>query len=345
GSGHKLTNPYNFARNVPSLNLFSSSTSSSTASEEEEEGKRLRKRRRYWKGLLKRLTNDLMEKQEEMQKRFLETLEKREKERIEREQAWRVQETARINREYEIIAHERSASAAKDAAIISFLQKVSRQQQQQQHLQKQKHTQQQTREDHSLAFLNDQKHETRIVEAASKTSNSDSSYMLSPSSSRWPRDEVEALIRLRTNVEANYQENGTKGSLWEEISTGMQSLGYSRSAKRCKEKWENINKYFKKVKESNKKRPVDSKTCPYFHQLEAIHKEKNTNPTLPLMAAPQQLLLLPQETIDEPDKHKMGDEEGDKEEDEEEGDNETGGFETVLNKTCSPVDINNNVFA
>ncbi|RRT58962.1 hypothetical protein B296_00003136 [Ensete ventricosum] len=94
------------------------------------------------------------------------------------------------------------------------------------------------------------------------------------SSSRWPRAEVHALINLRTRLESKYQEAGPKGTLWEEISAGMQRLGYKRSAKRCKEKWENINKYFKKVKESNKKRAVDAKTCPYFHQLDALYRKK-----------------------------------------------------------------------
>uniref|UniRef100_N1QPM8 Uncharacterized protein n=1 Tax=Aegilops tauschii TaxID=37682 RepID=N1QPM8_AEGTA len=96
-----------------------------------------------------------------------------------------------------------------------------------------------------------------------------------PSSSRWPKTEVHALIQLRMDMDNRYQENGPKGPLWEEISAGMRRLGYSRNSKRCKEKWENINKYFKKVKESNKRRPEDSKTCPYFHQLEAIYRKKH----------------------------------------------------------------------
>jgi hypothetical protein len=95
-----------------------------------------------------------------------------------------------------------------------------------------------------------------------------------PGSSRWPKAEVHALIQLRSNLDTRYQEAGPKGPLWEEISAGMRRLGYNRSAKRCKEKWENINKYFKKVKESNKKRPEDSKTCPYFHQLDALYRNK-----------------------------------------------------------------------
>ena len=101
------------------------------------------------------------------------------------------------------------------------------------------------------------------------------------SSSRWPKAEVHALIRLRTSLEAKYQENGPKAPFWEDISAGMQRLGYNRSAKRCKEKWENINKYFKKVKESNKQRREDSKTCPYFHELDALYKEKSKNQNNP----------------------------------------------------------------
>ncbi|XP_028099312.1 trihelix transcription factor GT-2-like [Camellia sinensis] len=55
----------------------------------------------------------------------------------------------------------------------------------------------------------------------------------------------------------------------------MKKIGYNRNAKRCKEKWENINKYFKRVKDSNKKRPEDSKTCPYFEMLEFIYERKS----------------------------------------------------------------------
>ncbi|MBA0608754.1 hypothetical protein Godav_020940, partial [Gossypium davidsonii] len=97
---------------------------------------------------------------------------------------------------------------------------------------------------------------------------------IKPASSRWPKAEVLALINLRSGLETRYQEAGPKGPLWEEISAGMSRMGYKRSAKRCKEKWENINKYFKKVKESNKKRPEDAKTCPYFHQLDALYRKK-----------------------------------------------------------------------
>ncbi|PQQ11397.1 trihelix transcription factor GTL2 [Prunus yedoensis var. nudiflora] len=85
---------------------------------------------------------------------------------------------------------------------------------------------------------------------------------------RWPRDEVLALINLRcslfNNGSADQDKDGVvKAPLWERISQGMLEKGYKRSAKRCKEKWENINKYFRKTKDVNKKRSLDSRTCPH----------------------------------------------------------------------------------
>ncbi|KAI4301905.1 hypothetical protein L6164_035141 [Bauhinia variegata] len=94
---------------------------------------------------------------------------------------------------------------------------------------------------------------------------------------RWPRDEVLALINLRCSLNNNDEDNkdvGSKAPLWERISRGMLELGYKRSAKRCKEKWENINKYFRKTKDNvNKKRSLDSRTCPYFHQLSTLYSQ------------------------------------------------------------------------
>ena len=96
---------------------------------------------------------------------------------------------------------------------------------------------------------------------------------------RWPRDEVLALINIRCslfnngNDVNNDKESCSKGPLWERISQKMMELGYNRNAKRCKEKWENINKYFRKTKDLNKKRSIDSRTCPYFHQLSHLYSQ------------------------------------------------------------------------
>lgn len=70
---------------------------------------------------------EVVEKQEELQSKFLDTLERRERDRMAREEAWRMQEMAKMKREHELLVQERSMVAAKDAAVISFLQKVTEQ--------------------------------------------------------------------------------------------------------------------------------------------------------------------------------------------------------------------------
>ncbi|XP_021903521.1 trihelix transcription factor GT-2-like [Carica papaya] len=387
-------NPYPVSTFVNvSSNLFSSSTSSSTASDEEFEERSSNRRKRKWKEFFKRLTKEVIHKQEDLQKKFLDALEKREHERMAREEAWRIQEMARINREHEILVKERSTAAAKDAAVISFLQKISSQQIPvqvpgnpnpnpnpsalpppqppppiQEHL---RHQQQQHYHLQQVPLA-----PVTNMEIVPRLDNGDNNISVInvavPSPSRWPKAEVQALIKLRTSLDTKYQENGPKGPLWEEISAGMKRLGYNRSSKRCKEKWENINKYFKKVKESNKKRPEDSKTCPYFHQLDALYREKNGNninknetapagnitsvnynnnngnnipAAAPLMVHPEQQWPLqmqhqqvqPQSMEDlerESAEHEEEDEEVGSEE-EGDDDEEGGGFELVANKSSS----------
>ncbi|KAH6835233.1 Duplicated homeodomain-like superfamily protein [Perilla frutescens var. hirtella] len=286
--------------------LAANSTSSSSTSSDEDIQRR-RGKKRKWKDFFQRLMKDVIHKQEELQKKFLDTLEKRERDRMAREESWRVQEMARMNREHEFLVQERSIAAAKDAAVIAFLQKVTEQNNlqipissniaspqvamQPQQPPKNPQPPQQTPPPLpplQLSALSSPVPPPPKAVAAqpvasetpektldtTKTDNGGGDNSLPASSSRWPKSEVQALINLRTSLDLKYQENGPKGPLWEEISAAMAKLGYNRSSKRCKEKWENINKYFKKVKESSKKRPEDSKTCPYFHQLDAIYKER-----------------------------------------------------------------------
>ncbi|KAJ8504756.1 hypothetical protein OPV22_005642 [Ensete ventricosum] len=294
-----------------------SSSSSSSDSDDEEtedagESREGRKRKRrggsrarqqmmtFFQGLMRQV----MERQEAMQQRFLEAIEKREQDRLIREDAWRLQEMARLSREQELLSQERAMAASRDTAVISYLQKISGQpvtsssavpataaaisltslplpqshapsppqpppKQQQEHQQKQG-------DRHHTPKTDVTAHQpSSATQRVTVSSEPEEGHCFEPvSSSRWPKEEVHALIKLRSGLGSRYQEAGPKGPLWEDISAGMQRLGYNRSAKRCKEKWENINKYFKKVKDSNKKRPEDSKSCPYFHELEALYRKK-----------------------------------------------------------------------
>ena len=369
-SFHPLNNNVPAARPAMPANLLSNSTSSSTSSDDELE--RRGKRKRKWKDFFQRLMKDVIERQEELQKRFLEAIEKREHDRMVREEAWKMQEMARMNREHEILVQERSIAAAKDAAVIAFLQKITEQQNPGKLLpdsstpplpQPQVAPPQPPPPQPQLQLV-------KVLEPRKMDNGGGGRENLAPtSSSRWPKSEVQALIRLRTDLDMKYQENGPKGPLWEEISAGMRKIGYNRNSKRCKEKWENINKYFKKVKESNKKRPEDSKTCPYFHQLDALYKEKNKmeinnnsfnpnyavlkpeNPMVPIMVQPEQQWPLhpemnrsesgmddmeSEENNMEPNQEDDDDEEGEEEQEgDEEDEDDGGGYEIVTNKTTS----------
>ncbi|KAL3641698.1 hypothetical protein CASFOL_012513 [Castilleja foliolosa] len=365
-------------------NLLSNSTSTSSTSSDEDIQPPRRGRKRKWKDFFDRLMKDVIHKQEELQKKFIDALEKRERDRTAREEAWRAQETARMNREHELLVQERSIAAAKDAAVIAFLQKVTDQQPNFQipivnnnapppppenpQPPPQRQQQQEAPPPIPPAQVSIVPPPPKPIVAApvstptkfsSDSGGGDNS--MSASSSRWPKAEVEALINLRTNLDLKYQDNGPKGPLWEEISSAMAKIGYNRSSKRCKEKWENINKYFKKVKESNKRRPEDSKTCPYFHQLDALYKEKakiepsfnpgnnnnysisTENPMAPIMARPEQQWPLPppgqQHQPHDPAMLDidLGNENNsdDNDEDEDDDDDDGGGFEIVSNKQPS----------
>lgn len=206
------------------------------------------------------LMKQMMEKQEKMQQKFLEALEKREEDRMMREEAWKRQEMARLNKDQELRSQERSMAAARDLALVSFLQKFTGQ----------------TLQLDTQLMDSSQIHSQGDQEQEQEQDLHDEQYKdlhcTDPNSKRWPKPEVLALIKVRSGMGSRFQETGPKGPLWEDISAQMSALGYKRSSKRCKEKWENINKYYKKTKESNKKRPENSKTCPYFYQLDALYR-------------------------------------------------------------------------
>lgn len=272
----------------PNMEFVTPSTSTTSSSERESEGSVQKKRK--LSDYLEKLMRQVLEKQENLQNQLLEALEKCEKDQIAREEAWRLQQMERIKKEQEYLGHERAIAAARDATVMAFLQKISGQAIPMQFPE--------TPTPVSEKDINKQQLQTPLPSSAPGTidnqelennvgrqealfdkdvdnrGNGVGENSVQATTSRWPKAEIEALIRLRTNFGMQFQDNGLKGPLWEEISSAMKKLGYDRSAKKCKEKWENVNKYYKKVKESNKRRPESSKTCPYFHLLESIYEKK-----------------------------------------------------------------------
>ncbi|XP_075110127.1 trihelix transcription factor PTL-like isoform X1 [Nicotiana tabacum] len=94
---------------------------------------------------------------------------------------------------------------------------------------------------------------------------------------RWPRQETLTLLEVRSQLDSKFKEANQKGPLWDEVSRIMsEEHGYQRSGKKCREKFENLYKYYKKTKEGKAGRQ-DGKHYRYFRQLEALYgKTSNT---------------------------------------------------------------------
>ncbi|XWS65722.1 hypothetical protein CRYUN_Cryun05aG0138000 [Craigia yunnanensis] len=91
--------------------------------------------------------------------------------------------------------------------------------------------------------------------------------------SRWPRQETLTLLEIRSRLDSKFKEANQKGPLWDEVSRIMaEEHGYQRSGKKCREKFENLYKYYKKTKEGRAGRQ-DGKNYRFFRQLEALYGE------------------------------------------------------------------------
>ncbi|XP_068650307.1 trihelix transcription factor GTL2-like [Aristolochia californica] len=257
------------------------------------------------KAVCEEIVQNLITQQEELHRKLLEDMEKREAERVAREDALRMQEIARLDSEIEIRAQEQVLACTREATIIELLKRFTSTQHQNQH-------DQSARANNVAATQNNSKtpassstsphrNSTSVPHLPSpthpdntETPNSNSfKNQITPSLAgqstnissaprstttnepgrRWPKAEVYSLISLRCSLFKTSEDKTSKVSLWERISQKMTELGYNRSAKRCKEKWENINKYFKKTKDTTKKRSPAAKTCPYFHELSRLYNQ------------------------------------------------------------------------
>ncbi|KAI8014798.1 Trihelix transcription factor PTL [Camellia lanceoleosa] len=100
---------------------------------------------------------------------------------------------------------------------------------------------------------------------------------------RWPRQETLTLLEVRSKLDSKFKEANQKGPLWDEVSRIMsEEHGYQRSGKKCREKFENLYKYYKKTKEGKAGRQ-DGKHYRFFRQLDALYGDNNT--TQPVSAS------------------------------------------------------------
>ncbi|KAL4557403.1 hypothetical protein LXL04_035580 [Taraxacum kok-saghyz] len=95
---------------------------------------------------------------------------------------------------------------------------------------------------------------------------------------RWPRQETLALLEIRSRLDPCFKEaisTNHKAPLWDEISRIMNDeYGYQRSGRKCKEKFENLYKYYKKTKDG-KVGKHDGKHYRFFRQLESLFGDQH----------------------------------------------------------------------
>lgn len=255
----------------------------------------------------------MMHQQEEIYDKILEEMMKRDEDKTSKDEAWKKQELERITKETEIRAQEQAIAIERQTILTEFLQKITSNISEIANFRSAidevfavsmasiPSNPLNFKPSQNSMLLSSTEGNQKILISSLENTSSDLAMveqkLSSPSSSkmsaqklelswnkgedfskRWPREEVLALISLRGSINGNNnneEKEGTnpRGPLWERISQRMLEMGYKRSSKRCKEKWENINKYFRKTKDANKKRSTDSRTCPYFEQLTNLYSQ------------------------------------------------------------------------
>ncbi|EEF33802.1 transcription factor, putative [Ricinus communis] len=224
------------------------------------EKRRKRRDGKSWKAKIKEFIDSQMRKLIERQEAWLDkltkTLEQKEQQRMLREEEWRRQESARIDREHKFWAKERAWIEARDAALMEALKKL-------------------TGRDQVDASSPEEQVGTQTIRKRSENlieNGSDQTIHNNVKGDHhsWPENEVTRLMQFRSSMESRFNQSGCieeEEALWEEIAAEMACIGYERSALMCKEKWDSVNNYIRKTKESNnKKRKENSRGSCYNFQ-------------------------------------------------------------------------------
>ncbi|KAL3526331.1 hypothetical protein ACH5RR_010987 [Cinchona calisaya] len=103
----------------------------------------------------------------------------------------------------------------------------------------------------------------------------------------WVQDETRCLISFRREVDALFNTSKSNKHLWEQISNKMREKGFDRSPTMCTDKWRNLLKEFKKVKQqdrgatNNNSGSVSSSSAAnktwYYKELEDLLRERGKN--------------------------------------------------------------------
>ncbi|CAH9072068.1 unnamed protein product [Cuscuta epithymum] len=246
GIDAQFTNIISQARVMEADLSFSSDGNDSSVVEKEAFSRRGESTRQKFALFVEDMVMKVMNRQDQMHAQLIEVMEKKEQERIQREEYWKKQEIERAKK----ITELRSQEISRSLTLLSFIKNLLGEEIQVPSSQ--------------LAFT--EKDELLHGQEAQKD----------PSNRRWPKSEVQALITVRLSLDDKFK-NGPKGSIWEEVTARMATMGYPRTPSKCKEKWKNINKYYKRMTKTEGNSPKPYKSCSYFRELDILYS-KGPNP-------------------------------------------------------------------
>lgn len=89
----------------------------------------------------------------------------------------------------------------------------------------------------------------------------------------WVQEETRCLISFRREVDGLFNTSKSNKHLWEQISAKMKEKGFDRSPTMCTDKWRNLLKEFKKVKQQD--RGSGSSKMLYYKELEELLRERS----------------------------------------------------------------------
>lgn len=116
----------------------------------------------------------------------------------------------------------------------------------------------------------------------------------------WTTDATKALIRLRGEREAEFEQGGArKSQLWVDICRLMREMGYDFTAEKVSKKWHNIMITYNK--NIGKKIQAGAVNWEFFEDIDIIYKNKrvlnyddpygySVTPPLPVLVPVQQML-------------------------------------------------------
>ncbi|XP_076889350.1 trihelix transcription factor GT-4-like isoform X2 [Bidens hawaiensis] len=119
--------------------------------------------------------------------------------------------------------------------------------------------------------------DSQLVVTDTTTTTTKSAPPVKKRAEAWIKEETRTLILLRHEIDSLFNTSKSNKHLWERISLKMREKGFDRSPTMCTDKWRNLLKEFKKVKESNGFSGSSNNKMQFYKEVEEVIRDRNKN--------------------------------------------------------------------